>query len=196
MEVDQATNDAGADTDAQLLADVAAAGGAARAAWSVLVTRHSPRLYAIARSFGFDPATAEDLVQTAWLRLLERVGTVRDPGAVGAWLATVVRNESRNRITRRREIPSVTAIEMLGERVDSAAPVEARMIGAERAAALRMAFAQLGPECRQLLRLLLVEPPLSYDDIAAALGRPRGALGPTRRRCLDQLRGRLPRGFE
>jgi RNA polymerase sigma factor (sigma-70 family) len=183
-------------TDARLLAEVAAAGDGARDAWSALVTRHSPRLYGIARSFGFDQATAEDLVQTAWLRLLERAGAMRDPGAVGAWLAMVVRNEARNRITRRREIPSVTAIEMLGERRDTAAPVDARMIGAERATALRMAFSQLGPECQQLLRLLLVEPPLSYDDIAAAVGRPRGALGPTRRRCLDQLRSRLPSGFE
>jgi RNA polymerase sigma factor (sigma-70 family) len=192
VDVDRAPDD----TDARLLADVAAAGGATRTAWSTLVTRHSPRLYAIARSFGFDAATAEDLVQTAWLRLLERVETMRDPGAVGAWLAMVVRNEARNRITRRREIPSAAAVEMLGERVGTEAPVDARMIGAERASALRLAFSQLGLDCQQLLRLTLADPPLSYDDIAAALGRPRGALGPSRRRCLDQLRSRLPSGFE
>ena len=46
-------------------------------------------------------------------------------------------------------------------------------------------------ECQHLLRLLLVDPPLSYDEIAAAVGRPRGSLGPTRRRCLTQLRSLL-----
>jgi RNA polymerase sigma factor (sigma-70 family) len=96
-------------TDAQLLAELSTGGEAARRAWTGLVHRYSGRLYAIARSFSVDEATAEDLVQTAWLRLLERSTQVRDPAAVGGWLATVVRNEARRRLTRRREIPTLTA---------------------------------------------------------------------------------------
>jgi RNA polymerase sigma factor (sigma-70 family) len=180
-------------TDAELLAEVATGGDAARPAWSMLVNRHSRRLYAIARSFSVDQATAEDLVQTAWLRLLERAGQVREPAAVGGWLATVVRNEARRRLARRREIPMVV---MLDSQVDAADPVDARLIRDERIRALRVAFAHLGRECQQLLRLLVAEPGLSYDEIAAAVGRPRGSLGPTRRRCLDQLRARLPAGLE
>ena len=185
-----------ADLLADLLADLATGGPPARQAWSVLVRRHSHRLYAIARSFALDAATAEDLVQTAWLRLLERPGQLRDPTALPAWLATVVRNEARNRLTRRREIPSVIPLDIPAGDGDDAATVVRQMARAESARVLRTAFADLGPHCQQLLRLMLVEPPLSYDEIAVTVGRPRGSLGPTRRRCLEQLKARLPEEFE
>jgi RNA polymerase sigma factor (sigma-70 family) len=179
--------------DTELLAKVAAGGDTGRRAWSVLVARYSHRMYAVARSFSLDQETAEDLVQTAWLRLLERADQLRDPEVVGAWLCTIVRNEARRLVTRRREIPTVLGLEQLADDFDG---VDARLFSDERARALRLAFAHLGQDCRQLLGLLIVEPRLSYDEIAAAVGRPRGSLGPTRRRCLEQLRTRLPAGFE
>jgi RNA polymerase sigma factor (sigma-70 family) len=179
-------------SNADLLADVARGGDVARPAWSDLVSKYSLKMYAVARSFAFDEATAEDLVQIAWLRLLERVAQVREPESLGQWLCMVVRNEARNRVTRRREIPAVLDFDLL---VDNE-PMEAGLIRDERITALRLAFARLGEECQQLLRLLLAEPALTYDEVAAALGRARGSLGPARRRCLDQLRAHLPEGFE
>ena len=71
-----------------------------------------------------------------------------------------------------------------------------RLAADDDARALRSAFARLGEECRRLLTLMIADPPLSYDEIAVALDRPRGSLGPTRRRCLDQLRKLLPPGLE
>ena len=193
MEADRMAHKSNAD----LLADVARGGEIARPAWLALVSMYSHKMYAVARSFAFDEATAEDLVQIAWLRLLERVGQVRDPQALGQWLCMVVRNEARNRVTRRREIPAELGLDILvdNEVLDDEA-MDARLIRGERILALRSAFARLGEECRQLLTLMLAEPALSYDEIAAALGRARGSLGPARRRCLDQLRAGLPEGFE
>jgi DNA-directed RNA polymerase specialized sigma24 family protein len=46
----------------------------------------------------------------------------------------------------------------------------------------------LGEDCQQLLRLLSVEPALSYEEISEIVGRPVGSLGPTRARCLDRLK--------
>ena len=37
---------------------------------------------------------------------------------------------------------------------------------------------------------------LVAGEIAAALDRPRGSLGPTRQRCLEHLRRLLPAGLE
>lgn len=65
---------------------------------------------------------------------------------------------------------------------------EQDLLAAERHAALRQALGQLPPGCRQLLALLLEDPPLSYAQISARLGIPVGSIGPSRRRCLDQLR--------
>ncbi len=179
--------------DGDLLTAVRDGGDDRASAWAVLVRRHSPKMYGVARSFQLDPRTAEDLVQTAWLRLLERLGQVRDPGSVGPWLAMVVRNEARKVVTRRRTVPVADVFE---HKADDGRPPEAGLVADERAAALRSAFSRLGDDCRQLLRLVTADPPLSYDEIAAALGRPRGSLGPTRARCLERLRRALPSGFE
>lgn len=177
--------------DRELLATLALGGEPRRRAWAHLVARHSPALYAVARSFRVNPQTAEDLVQVAWLRLLERAGQLRDPDAVGPWLCMIVRNEARRIVTRQREFAAVLQL----DQVPADGAVDAHLLAGEQGSAVRMAFAELGPDCRQLLQLCVADPPLSYDQIAAALGRPRGSVGPSRRRCLEHLRKLLPSGF-
>jgi DNA-directed RNA polymerase specialized sigma24 family protein len=66
-------------------------------------------------------------------------------------------------------------------------PVDAALCE-EQYRALRMGFAQLPPRCRDLLSMLLGEPPVSYRDIEAQTGMRIGSIGPTQRRCLDKLR--------
>ena len=39
--------------------------------------------------------------------------------------------------------------------------------------------------------MLTADPPPSYDEVGAALDMPIGSIGPTRARCLEQLRRRL-----
>jgi RNA polymerase sigma factor (sigma-70 family) len=179
-------------SDGDLL-DIVIGGGSDRSgAWGVLVARHSGKMYAVARAFALDAATGEDLVQTAWLRLLERAHQLRDHTLLGPWLCTIVRNEARKLVTRRRTVPVADGFD---RRPDPSEPPEGGLLARERAAALRLAFSRLSDDCRQLLRLVTAEPPLSYDEVAAAVGRPRGSLGPTRQRCLEHLRRQLPAGF-
>lgn len=181
-------------SDEELLGLVMARHASQRAAWALLVQRLNPRLFAVARSFAIDAATAEDLVQVAWLRLLERGDQLRQGGSLRPWMCMIVRNEARKLVTRRRAIPVDhdwdRAVDDAG-----AAPAD-RVIDEELSIGVRVAFAGLGAPCQQLLRLTMADPPLSYDEIAAATGRPRGSLGPTRRRCLDQLQQLLPPGIE
>ena len=59
---------------------------------------------------------------------------------------------------------------------------------AERNAALRAAFAELPPRCRQLLSMLLSDPPQSYAQISMVLEISIGSIGPQRGRCLQHLR--------
>jgi len=150
-------------------------------------------MYAVARSFAIDPKTGEDLVQTAWLRLLERIDQPREGASIGPWLCTIVRNEARKLVTRKRTYASGLDIEPAAQ---DQRPSDAGIIEQERAHALRFAFAQLEHACRQLLGLLVADPPLSYEEISAAIGRPHGSIGPTRARCLERLRRHLPAGFE
>ena len=54
--------------------------------------------------------------------------------------------------------------------------------------ALREAFTHLPPDSRQLIALLIHDPPVPYAEISARLGIPVGSIGPSRGRCLDKLR--------
>ena len=47
---------------------------------------------------------------------------------------------------------------------------------------------RLSPSCRQLLALLIADPPVPYVEIGARLHISVGSIGPCRARCLDKLR--------
>jgi RNA polymerase sigma factor (sigma-70 family) len=164
---------------------VAAAGGDV-AAWRTLVERFAARIRAVARGQGLRPQDVDDVVQTTWLRLLEHIDAVREPGAMGAWLATTARRESLHVLAKSgRERPTDDAL--LPE--ESYAPEPTRgLIDAERRSAVRAALDALPERQRALLHALFVEPEPSYVDISAAVGIPIGSIGPTRGRSLERLR--------
>ncbi|HYT09245.1 MAG TPA: sigma-70 family RNA polymerase sigma factor [Mycobacteriales bacterium] len=158
-------------------------------AWNDLVVQHTSLLHAVARSFRLDAADVADVVQTTWLRLLEHLDRIEDPTRLVGWLVTTARRESL-RVLRRggRERPS--AEDFVLDRADDADPVDAGMLRDERDRALWEAYRALPDRCRQLLRIAVYEP-RAYEEISAVLGMPVGSIGPTRRRCLTQLRALL-----
>jgi DNA-directed RNA polymerase specialized sigma24 family protein len=62
------------------------------------------------------------------------------------------------------------------------------LLRAEAATALRNGLAELEPDQRMLLLLLVKDPPVSYGDISRITGMPVGSIGPTRARCLKKLK--------
>jgi RNA polymerase sigma factor (sigma-70 family) len=158
-------------------------------AWNDLVAEHSRLLWSVARSFRLDAADANDVVQTTWLRLLEHLDRIEDPSRLVGWLVTTARREAM-RVLRRagRERPVVE--DTVLDRPDDGPPVDTALLRDERDRALWQAFAGLNEKCRQLLRVAVTHPQ-SYDEISAALQMPVGSIGPTRRRCLTQLRSLL-----
>jgi RNA polymerase sigma factor (sigma-70 family) len=158
-----------------------------RAAWSLLVDRYTPLLWAVSRGFRLGDADAGDAVQTTWLRLVEHIDRIDHPEQLGAWLATTARRECLRALRRRaREVPSET--DDL-EREDRTTPaLDAKLLLEERDSRLWSAFELLSERCQRLLRVLMAVPPPSYDAVSAALSIPVGSIGPTRGRCLRQLR--------
>jgi RNA polymerase sigma-70 factor (ECF subfamily) len=49
-----------------------------------------------------DPALTEDLFQSAWLNAWRGLGTLKDEGAVRAWLYAIARNEARRHFYKNR----------------------------------------------------------------------------------------------
>jgi RNA polymerase sigma factor (sigma-70 family) len=174
--------------DRDLASLVRDAGGGDGRAWEQLVDRLAPLLWSIARAYRLSDADAQDVLQTSWLRLLERLDRLADPARVGAWLATTVRHESL-RVLRQRGRAVPTDLEALDLGADDQPSPEAVVLRSERATLLARAFARLTDRCQRLLRILAAAA--SYEEIAAALGMPVGAIGPTRARCLETLRRHL-----
>jgi RNA polymerase sigma factor (sigma-70 family) len=82
-------------------------------------------------------------------------------------------------------------VEHVGERADNFTdPLDSNLLESELRAALRVAFAELSQRCRRVLRLLTCDPPLTYAEIAEILDVTHGYVGPTRGRCLEELRSR------
>lgn len=157
-------------------------------AWNALVAQHTRLLWSVARSFRLDQADAADVVQTTWLRLLEHLDRIEDPTRLIGWLVTTARRECL-RVLRRsgRERLIVDEDAALDIPDDDADPIETRLITNERNATLWRAFRRLPERCQRLLRIA-VAVPQAYDEVSAALGMPVGSIGPTRARCLVQLR--------
>lgn len=65
------------------------------AALGLLLERHRAGMRAVAVSILGPGADADDVMQEAALTALLRIGDVREPAAVGAWLRMVVRNAAR-----------------------------------------------------------------------------------------------------
>ena len=147
-------------------------------------------VWSVARSFGLDDATAKDVTQTVWLKLIENLDRIEDPERLPGWLATTTRRESMKASKlRARMIPSEFEYDV----EDPATPVEVLLIESEERREVIVAFRDLDEMCRQLLRLLTAEPALSYEEISSLTDRPVGSIGPTRARCLDRLRKNIER---
>ncbi|RJL34387.1 RNA polymerase sigma factor [Bailinhaonella thermotolerans] len=161
----------------------AAREGDARA-WGLLVGRFDKWVWANVRSYGLAPYDAADAVQTTWLRLVERLDSIRDPDRLPGWLATTAGNEAAA-LRRRRRGEHLCAAP---PECDSGEDVVTTVLTADTVRKLRQAVGELSEPCRSLLRLLLDAQQPTYAELAERLGMPVGSVGPTRARCLARLR--------
>lgn len=75
-------------------------------AFSQLVRRHTPRMYAIARRIGILPTEAEEIVQEAFLRVWVNAATWSpQKGGFAVWLGRIVVNLCIDRLRRDRYEP-------------------------------------------------------------------------------------------
>jgi RNA polymerase sigma factor (sigma-70 family) len=156
-------------------------------AWADLVDRYLGLVHAICRMFRLGAVEAADVNLIVWLRLVEHLGQFRSPDAVGGWIAATTRNECL-RVLRGAGRLTLTDDTALAEVDVHDMGIDAGLLVYERDRALLAAADGLGEGCQRLLRLLVVDPPASDDEIAAALDVPAGSVAPAAARCLEQLR--------
>ena len=168
---------------------MARARGGDKHAWDALVERYAPLIWSICRQYRLGPADADDVGQSVWLRLVNHLGTIREPAALPGWLATTTRRECA-RLARAARGPHAARYPLDAEALpdEQAGAADQDLLAAERHAALRQAFAGLPPDGQRLIALLTADPPVPYAQISATLGIPPGSIGPLRARYLQMLR--------
>jgi len=169
-------------------------------AWSQLVTRYARLVHAVPVRHGLTPPEVDDVGQEVFLALAQHLHTIDNPERLPGWLVTTARRTTWRIIQRRRQEES------LDRHADTTAEDDRHdaflvattptpddlLITWSRQEALMQGLARLQARCRELLtRLFLDHAEPSYDEISAQLGLPKGSIGPTRNRCLQQLRAIL-----
>lgn len=129
-----------------------------------------PRLRRFARSLTHHAADADDLVQLALERALQKIDQWREGSRLDSWMFGIIHNAWIDEIRARRRRDRVLMPESAGEHIAdlaSDAPIE-RL-------SLEAAFAQLPDEQRVAVSLVLVEG-LAYKEAAAVLNVPIGTV--------------------
>lgn len=155
-------------------------------AWDALVEQFAGLVWHVIRGFRLPDAVGEDIYQTTWLRLAEHLDRIRKPESLGGWLAQTARNECLRavKVGGRENLRDDMDLDV----VDRSAPVDQGIEDETRNEILWRAFATLSEACQRLLRLLIADPPLAYEQVSGLLGISIGSIGPTRARCLAKLR--------
>lgn len=176
-------------TQEDLLAQ-ALAGSAA--AWRALVAEYGGLVRATATRFRLQPSDVDEVVQTTWLRLLERGGSLRDARCLPGWLATTASREALRLLTSGSRSVDVDPLTLEatdgGQAPEDVVEVLAQI---ELSGAVRQVLAGLPDRWRVLLQALMAEDRPDYGRVSRELGMPVGSIGPTRGRALSLARRRL-----
>jgi RNA polymerase sigma-70 factor (ECF subfamily) len=172
-----------------------------RKAFALLVKRHQGPLYNFALRHVGISATAEEVVQDAFVRVVKNVGDFKHEARFTTWLYTIARNlcvdEARKRVHRRHaSLDQPQRAEggdgpTLGEQTtDRTANVERAAVSAEIRARVAEAIDQLPDEQREVFLLREVSN-LPFRDIAEIVGVPENTIKSRMRYALERLQAAL-----
>jgi RNA polymerase sigma-70 factor (ECF subfamily) len=150
-----------------------------------LIDAHAEALYRYAFRLSGRTVDAEDLVQEAFTKAIQRIGQLRDPGKARGWLFRILRNLYLHRVRDEKRVRTVPL--EVGEAV---ARSEATPMAAVDPSALQAALDDLDESFRTPLILYYFED-FSYRDIAEQMDLPIGTVMSRLARAKAHLRARL-----
>jgi RNA polymerase sigma-70 factor (ECF subfamily) len=163
-------------------------------AYDTLVRRYLKRAYAVAQRMLGNAADAEDVVQDAFLRALERIAQCGPGRAFGPWFFRILITQGLNH----QRSAKVRRTEVLPDAVHSHGPgTEADAEASEVRVAFRAALAELPPMQRTIIQLSDVEG-YGSAELASMLDMPAGTvrwhLHQARKFLRQALAAHAPRG--
>ena len=171
------------------------------AAFRELVRRYERPVFSLVFRMVRDSATAEDLAQDTFIKVLNHVDKYRPEFKFSSWLFKIANNVAIDHL-RRRQLDTIsmdgspnasTAADVEATSFDIADKSESAldiMEAKELGSAIERAIGSLRPEYRSCIMLRHVEG-RSYEEIAATLDLPLGTVKTYIHRARHQLREAL-----
>ena len=156
-----------------------------------LYRRSRPALYAVARRVVGNPATAEEVLQEAYLTIWQKAHTYsRTYGIPVTWMSTLVRNKAIDRLRsqkRRHEAATVTLDDVEYGLVAEAEQDETQMLNGR---AVHMGLQALR-ESHRVCILLAFHQGMTHAEVARMTNTPIGTVKSRIRKGLKQLRASI-----
>jgi RNA polymerase sigma-70 factor, ECF subfamily len=156
-----------------------------------LMERYQHRLYRYLLRMVGQPATAEDLFQQTWLRVMEHARSYDPRRPFEGWLFGVAHNAAIDYLRRRQPESLDEPLPSGDTRAELAPSPEAgiveKLLAQERAGQVTAALAELPTAFREVLTLRFEEE-MKLEEIAVALALPLGTVKTRLHRALKALR--------
>lgn len=169
-------------------AETVAAESTAQPDLTTLVRDHSGLLYRVALSILRNPAEAEDVVQDAFVRVLERRNQLAEIADLRPWLVRIAWNLALDR--RRRIRPEQMDEVFAAGLVSASLPADQALAETRRMRQVLTAIERLPAKEREALLLSAIEE-LSTAEVAAILGRTESSVRSLLFRARTHLHERL-----
>ncbi|MDA0975144.1 MAG: RNA polymerase sigma factor [Phycisphaerales bacterium] len=176
-------------TPERLQREIAAAAGGDESAWRRIVEWFAPRVFGLIRAQCGDVELAEEITQSTFCTLAEKLERYVETGKFEAWLFRIAVNRLRDEMRRRRRhaVPIESSVLAdLAPPSEDAEPVDRQRLFT----ALAKALGELGDSDREVVELRHLGG-MSFRQMAEHLGEPLGTLLARHHRALRKLRGAL-----
>ncbi len=160
-------------------------------ALTAIISQYQQRLFRYLVRLTGDAAAADDLFQSTWLAVIEKIGRYDPRRSFEPWLFTVARNQAIDYFRRRRDEsfdePGDCEVSRADRMVSAEPGALEQLLDFERSALVSASLAGLPAIHREVLTLRFEEG-MKLEEIAEVLGIPLPTVKSRLSRALDGLR--------
>lgn len=160
-------------TDDKLLIEKLTNPKTQRRAFEMLVNQYGEQLYWQIRRFVLSHDDANDVLQNAFIKAWQGIGSFHGDSKLLTWLSRIAINESLDFLRRQKNIVTMSTDDESG--IANTLMADDFFDGDETEAQLQEAIATL-PEVQRTVFLLRYYDDMKYSDISSMLGTSEGAL--------------------
>tara|TARA_B100000959_G_scaffold183943_1_gene192264 strand:- start:646 stop:1359 length:714 start_codon:yes stop_codon:yes gene_type:complete len=167
--------------------NIVAAASGDETAWRFLVDAYSNRVFALIRSKCGNEELAEEITQSTFCTIAQKLASYTETGKFEAWLFRIAMNRMRDEMRRRKRHAVPMENEMIGALSAGVSDVrddEEMEVAVQR---LRAAVRQLSSSDQDIIHMRH-SAGMSYKQIADVLGEPLGTVLARQHRALGKLR--------